>query len=463
MVTMSSFAYTSPSELESSFPLATGSEQEHRRTSSRRRNISMYKLLLIPTVVSVGNTFLLWHFHSESVEFQRHAFHSGMFIDGKRFNPDHLNASEIKSTTEVYADNSRILNKNNTEPSDLKSKLFKIEMESAPECGINKKSQIDFTLTIQFSSNRIWAMRNHCKQWGNHPISLAVASKMNHNEILKKLIYMGCKKEQINLHVLNDSDYSSYPVNLMRNLALSGVKTSHTFLLDVDFMISDNLYENLMSHKAELIENPKTAIVVPAFELRRQCNMKEKKCYELHKKLLPHTKSELIDLMSSKNSVLNLPRDSVVAPFDSRGNFHGHGSTLYDSWVSDETKTLKPIKCVTSHRYEPYLAFEYCKDMPPPQEAFSGYGKNKFVWVQQILRSGYQLLQINDSFVIHFPHKPSLDRKKWEKEKKHALKSTGGQTSNHNDSILRDLDNLEEEFNEWMINNIPDQTKVPKC
>ena len=65
-----------------------------------------------------------------------------------------------------------------------------------------------------------------------------------------------------------------------------------------------------------------------------------------------------------------------VMVFDSK-NPHGHDSTMYDLWLAQPAGTVAPINCLKSDRYEPYLVVQHCRELPPCQEQFTGYGKNK--------------------------------------------------------------------------------------
>ena len=58
-------------------------------------------------------------------------------------------------------------------------------------------------------------------------------------------------------------------------------------------------------------------------------------------------------------------------------NVGGHGSTKYITWRDQEVGTMVDLPCIKSNRYEPYLVFRYCSELPPFQEGFTGYGKNK--------------------------------------------------------------------------------------
>lgn len=77
-----------------------------------------------------------------------------------------------------------------------------------------------------------------------------------------------------------------------------------------------------------------------------------------------------IDLHSLKQQILA----RQVTRFDPT-NRGGHGSTKYKEWFSqnkEDGNVLVEIDCFLSNRYEPYLVFRYCRELPPFQEPFTG-------------------------------------------------------------------------------------------
>jgi Glycosyl-transferase for dystroglycan len=193
--------------------------------------------------------------------------------------------------------------------------------------------------------------------------------------------------------------------------------------------------------------------VVPAFQLERQCAGGRHDCREVNVPLMPHSKDELIDLMVAHKA----------NPFDPY-NQGGHGSTRYKDWLVQQDDELIPIDCVNSNRYEPYLAFRYCHDLPPFQEAFTGYGKNKMTWLMQLRRTGYQLLQLGGAFVVHYPHLESTARMHWNGGK------DGEQLRKPNDPQVDlsafkrgQIDQTFVNFRNWLAQNIPDEAVLPQC
>jgi len=168
---------------------------------------------------------------------------------------------------------------------------------------------------------------------------------------------------------------------------------------------------------------------------------------------------------ADKDQLVSMIVDRHADPFDPT-NPGGHGSTRYKEWFEQSAEALVPIECVRSNRYEPYLVFRYCRDLPPFQEAFSGYGKNKMTWIMHLRRAGWEFWQLGESFLVHYPHLDSKARMHW----------NGGQ---HGEQLRKPNDKHEKvnwlsfkrgqidrtfvDFRKWLYENVPDHTKVPMC
>jgi len=103
---------------------------------------------------------------------------------------------------------------------------------------------------------------------------------------------------------------------------MKGVATSHIFYADIDFWESRNLYKELQSDfiRKEMANDHKLAIVVPAFQMTRQCE-EVRDCREENMIKMPATKTELIKLV----------KRAEASAFDPT-NKGGHGSTSYSDW-----------------------------------------------------------------------------------------------------------------------------------
>jgi hypothetical protein len=329
---------------------------------------------------------------------------------------------------------------------------------TGPMCTTLSAADVSYTLVTQFSHDRLWMMEQHCARWGPHPISIAVLTNKTVSSIHQELTEMGCLSEQyISVQTLSLQDSSSgkladYPVNVLRNMALTKVQTSHMAYVDVDFWESTNLHTNLMRlHVRQALSmDPKNALVLPAFQMLRQCK-ELRECPENNIPVMPHDQNELFDLFRHKNAT----------QFDP-SNRGGHGSTRYKDWM-DQTEELLPITCVLSNRYEPYLVVRYCRDLPPFQTAFSGYGKNKMTWVMQLVRSGYSFWQLGESFLVHYPHLDSSARMLWNGGPHGEQLSKPKPGTFVADYKRGQTDQTFIEFREWLNDEIHDKTRIPKC
>ena len=168
-----------------------------------------------------------------------------------------------------------------------------------------------------------------------------------------------------------------------------------------------------------------------------------------------------LDLHGLKQQILA----HKVTRFDPT-NRGGHGSTRYKEWFKqnyDDGDTLLEIDCFLSNRYEPYLVFRLCWELPPFQEAFAGYGKNKMTWAMQLRRMGYTFWQLGKgAFVVHYPHLDSKSRQSWNEAppQKHNNPSSQIQWQTYKRGRM---DQLFVEFREWLRSEVPDNTRTPFC
>ena len=124
-------------------------------------------------------------------------------------------------------------------------------------------------------------------------------------------------------------------------------------------MLSRDVERSLTSSEALEImsKDPKQTIVVPAFMASAKCSNDYKNCIRPKASEIPSTKPDLLKGMLRGD----------VKVFDAETNPGGHGSTRYDAWMEQSTDTIVTIPCLSSDRYEPYVAAQYCHEMPPFQ------------------------------------------------------------------------------------------------
>ena len=127
---------------------------------------------------------------------------------------------------------------------------FQMYNLGAPDCTkVIDWSEIDYTLVTQLSEDRMWMMEEHCNRWTGHMSILLfidenselfnIDDSVMYDQVMHKLrddmkcaidktgILIG--KKNFSLQVVSSKGYpeDEYPVNKLRNMALSAVKTSH--------------------------------------------------------------------------------------------------------------------------------------------------------------------------------------------------------------------------------------------
>lgn len=166
---------------------------------------------------------------------------------------------------------------------EYRTHLYYIEYEYEPDPRGN-----DVTLVAQLSMDRVQMIESLCKHWEG-PISLAIYT--SDSEVQQFLRYISDSpvlrdRHNIGYHLVY-REGESYPINKLRNIALKHINTPYVFLTDVDFLPMFGLYEYLKSHiiVLNLANNPKRALVIPAFETQR---------YKIN---FPKTKADLIEML----------------------------------------------------------------------------------------------------------------------------------------------------------------------
>eukprot|EP00531_Pseudo-nitzschia_arenysensis_P001388 CAMPEP_0116151564 /NCGR_PEP_ID=MMETSP0329-20121206/20166_1 /TAXON_ID=697910 /ORGANISM="Pseudo-nitzschia arenysensis, Strain B593" /LENGTH=529 /DNA_ID=CAMNT_0003648189 /DNA_START=270 /DNA_END=1859 /DNA_ORIENTATION=+ len=347
--------------------------------------------------------------------------------------------------------------------------------EQAPECyELESPDEITMTLVTQVSHDRLWMLKHHCDRYRNqeggihdqHPMSIAVYSNSTLDEILDEMREMNCgvaskdnPEAPVVVSVLDAQTHGAwneFPVNELRNLALSRVTTTHILYIDVDFWPSEDLYETIMlddpesadeddekSIRQELVDDPKLALVIPAFQLWRQCREWED-CREDN---LPHMENART-LHGMAHEIVEKKSITIFDPT----NKGGHGSTDYEAWFHQAPGSLHDIDCLQSNRYEPFVMVRYCRDLPPFQTAFSGYGKNKVTWMMQVIASGYIFSQVGGVYLVHYPHLDSASRQLW-----NGPKTTPSPTSKKLQTKRGKIDKLFVDFKAWLDESIVSQ------
>lgn len=237
---------------------------------------------------------------------------------------------------------------------------------------------LSITLVSQTSEERVWMIEHTCERW---PGALAVAVHVRGNP--NKVMHMHQRVEKfgscstagevrLSLEVLHGRREDSYPINKLRNLAISRVTSTHMLLLDVDLWPSSELYNVLMyglsrelpvdssgeSGHAFTLSEAKLAIVAPAFELSASAFSHLEPSALAAK--VPRTFASLKDCHAKGNC------------FIFKKSTNTHRSTDYDRWWQRTDASAYQVECFDSIRYEPYVVVPVSASAPPRAQGRPG-------------------------------------------------------------------------------------------
>ncbi|XP_030845045.1 LARGE xylosyl- and glucuronyltransferase 1-like [Strongylocentrotus purpuratus] len=241
----------------------------------------------------------------------------------------------------------------------------------------------DVTLVAQLSMDRLQMLEAICKHWEG-PISLALY--MSDAEAQQFIRYALSSetlmaRKNIGYHVVY-KDGQFYPVNYLRNTAMSQVKTPYMFLSDIDFLPMYGLYDYLRKAIGMLdMATSNKALIVPAFETLR---------YRLN---FPKSKADLLHMLDM----------GTLFTFRYHVWQKGHAPTNFARWRTATT----PYQVQWEPDFEPYVVVK--KDCPKYDPRFLGFGWNKVSHVMTLDAQSYDFIVLPNAFIIHMPHTPSFD------------------------------------------------------
>jgi len=246
-------------------------------------------------------------------------------------------------------------------------------------------------VVTQLSMDRLPMLKAMICSWDGY-ISAAVYITDEEKDLpkLKELFYHAENdmSTALDLHLLYSSEKgdSYYPINNLRNLALTEVRSKYVFLLDIDFTISAALDVEVTTQMQEMLNSGRKALVVPALEPIG--------CYGRAGE----------DLTPSDINICM--KQGTVTAFHTGHFAAGHSATDLDRWV----KATSPYQVQYQHCYEPYIIMR--KDQVPRyDERFRGYGMNKISHLMQVSTiTDFHVLP--NAYVMSIRHEKSEDWKK---------------------------------------------------
>eukprot|EP00298_Acanthocystis_sp_HF-20_P017209 c21694_g1_i1.p1 GENE.c21694_g1_i1~~c21694_g1_i1.p1 ORF type:complete len:467 (+),score=133.66 c21694_g1_i1:2-1402(+) len=263
----------------------------------------------------------------------------------------------------------------------------------------HRPSEDDITLALQCDVSRVGLLLGHAKRWKG-PISVAILTTVHDIEKLTSIISTANSEfvRSVDIHVATTTEaWEHYPINKMRNIALSDVESKWVFVLDIDedtiFSMSEYKSEinNAISKNSDI--NPsKTVFAITSWQYASEV-----------KDSYPTSKSSLLSLWENKVVTTKAP----------------HFQTAYvpeiglKEWAEMKSAVTTPYHDL----YEPYYIRRTAKT-PEFDPQFVGWGGNKAIQAFAMAIEGYRFVLLPNvfSFVSDTPqtslnHKPPANPK----------------------------------------------------
>ncbi|KAF7726534.1 Glycosyltransferase-like 1B [Apophysomyces ossiformis] len=249
---------------------------------------------------------------------------------------------------------------------------------------------LDVALVSQFSVNRLETFKHVLQAWEG-PISVSIY--LTDPDDISALKRFFSTPDNVALYsraqvtVLKPSysgnEHLKYPINHLRNLAITAVNTPYILVIDADFIPSKDLYQQTRSQFLPFLEqsNRRRAVIVP--------------CYAMHEQYkdmaMPATVGTLRDLVRRGIAYITDPGA-------------GHGPTLANEIALGRTlKRGQPFYevCYES-QWEPYYVVP--RSAPLYDVRFKNQGGDKQSHALQLNAEGYQFYVARNAFMIHRDH-----------------------------------------------------------
>jgi len=288
-----------------------------------------------------------------------------------------------------------------------KHKMDTSKIEIIPYYRCDSKADVkrqSISIATQMSTNnpaRFQRLLDLASRWDGY-ISVAIYTKMSEtgygkvSEAVDTFIdaHGSLFKDKVAIHLVIDKRFSKasefYPNNLLRNIATEYSLTKLIINLDVDFIPSLNSHNQLLFHISKLKNHKRAVMMLPSFERQLADN---EDWENVTSSDLPTTKTKLLKEMKSNP-------ERVYSPFHHSFFPAGHGPTDFARWYKANDAYMINYK----KNFEPYYVVLKTNKLPQFWEHFTGFGKNKLSWVEEMALAGYEFHVAPDCFLVHINH-----------------------------------------------------------
>ncbi|XP_026572268.1 beta-1,4-glucuronyltransferase 1 [Pseudonaja textilis] len=193
-------------------------------------------------------------------------------------------------------------------------------------------------------------------------------------DVFAKLAQLGAGRRNYVMGVTN----TSYPNNLLRNVAREAASSHWVLVVDVDMVPSKGLRKDFLALPKAAEEGTPWVFVVPAFEIR-------------HTRRIPATKAELVQLYQV----------GEIRPFYEELCPRCQAPTNFSHWLNLPTRGTLHVayEVVWRDPWEPF--YVGAASVPPYDERFKQYGFNRISQACELHIAGYRFAILSNAFLVH--------------------------------------------------------------
>lgn len=266
------------------------------------------------------------------------------------------------------------------------------------------EESFDFSLVTQSSVDRLFVLKYIMGRWPG-PISIACAIYPSETETFDSLIHSLSFPPRILIHPLYlKSANDSFPINRLRNFAMSKSISSHFWMTDIDMWPSNSLYSKLHSLPHSFKSDDHLAIIVPAFEFANMKCGSYEQCAERVSHIHFTSPADIFKCMKNRHC-------SPFRPWDRLHDYH------FNAWFQKEyERVLTNMTCFPGVTQEPYVVVKHTHHIPLFDERFQNYGFNKVQWIEHLRFRGFVFSVLSGGWGFDLPHEKSIHRDSFDSE-----------------------------------------------
>jgi len=128
----------------------------------------------------------------------------------------------------------------------------------------------DISISTHLTVDRLDRLQSYFRRWAGPMVAcIYIRNKLEEKELVDRFVKALDVEGRKNYHLIlaNARDATTYPANILRNLALETVKSTFVFLLDIDLIPDPGFYKSLQSQINVLrVMSKNHVFTIPAFQ-----------------------------------------------------------------------------------------------------------------------------------------------------------------------------------------------------